>query len=235
MQERPEEKFRDTATTHCVFPSCERPLRGGVWIQGSQVCTAGFKAYGPGYYPGGPPVKYILTAGHCLRYYGLWSAASPGLSGFQQIGYVSSWTYGPSGDYGFISVGTAGPSYWDVPYWPSQVVWWFVDNNVPIYGSGGSSYLGQYVCHSGIATYTTCGTVSKLNSATMFTDGTIVGGQTRLANACYAGGDSGGPVFSLNYAYGIFTGGVLEQPCTIGYYTDTARVMAASSTWIAGQ
>jgi YD repeat-containing protein len=104
----------------CSGGACERPLRGGVYIDGGTnpyvlggQCTAGFIVKSE---PGGTP--YVLTAGHCIKEehgvgYG-WQAGFPGSAGQNFIGKAYSYVDGSSasvpggttskGDMGLIAI-----------------------------------------------------------------------------------------------------------------------------------
>ena len=62
----------------------------------------------------------------------------------------------------------------------------------PIYGSQ-SSYVGEYVCHSGRSTGSSCGTVQQLNAKVTYEDGSNLVHMTKVTGACGDRGDSGGP------------------------------------------
>lgn len=92
------------------------------------------------------------------------------------------------------------------------------DNEYDIYQAF-SSYQGLWVCHTGIATGSSCGTVDKLGASVTYTDGTTLTGMTRVQGVCGNLGDSGGPYYRDGAAYGIHSGGVIGS-CGTHYYTD---------------
>ena len=82
-----------------------------------------------------------------------------------------------------------------------------------------SSYVGEYVCHSGRTTGSSCGTVQQLNVKTTYSGGVSLGHMTKVNGACGDGGDSGGPVYAGNYALGIWSGGEAGT-CANHYYSE---------------
>jgi hypothetical protein len=189
-----------------TFPrACGRPLRGGVSLTRNTnsihpigECSAGFKAIGNVY-----GNRFVLTAGHCAQLFPNWG--SEDASGtFHAIGSVEESKF-PVGDWGKIKAN--GSEYWDWNPWPSEVAHYWEDQERAInYETW--SYLGQYVCHSGTSSGTSCGGVSALNVA----GATGVNHATEVKGVCAEQGDSGGPVFSGNTALGLFSSGDLDFP-----------------------
>jgi FG-GAP-like repeat/Trypsin len=187
---------------------CGKPLRGGVRLEPSGTtccqtnyayCTAGFKAIGNTY-----GNRFILTAGHCVTSYAdFMSFDSDQFSQGHYIGHVEAASF-PGNDYAAIN---ANGSYWDTSPWPSKVAYWGTDQERAInYES--SSYMGEYVCHSGARTGASCGTVTGLDKTITFQEpGTpTIYHLTAVQGFCAYFGDSGGPVFAGNTALGIFSG-----------------------------
>jgi hypothetical protein len=233
-------------TVACVFPSCDRPLRGGVRLLGQTGvlgCTTGFLVFG-----NVNNQRYMMSAGHCFdggqdfpRY--AWNSAGAR----HMIGGIWSWIYGTSGDAGLVRV--VGDSWWNMPpgeFWPGVVVWGpDFAGQAPsqpfhtIFNGAQPSYKGLYACHSGSPAQgswpsTTCGTVSVSETSTSFDDNgdgigdTTVGNLRRLtgASVCVLGGDSGGPVWANYTGYGIVNAGFPGCDTTI-WYTD-AQIAAAN-------
>jgi hypothetical protein len=226
-------------TESCYFDPgvCGAPLRGGVNIApfGATVvgpgCTAGFKATGK---TNGR--RYVLTAGHCVPGTNEWQSFEQNLKA-KYLGAVTAWSY-PVHDYAAIDA-TNGP--WDTSPWPSEVAYWgalsetgppspSVDLDHSI-SSESNSFVGEYVCHSGERTGTTCGSVTKLG-VTGTEEGTndTIYNLTEFGPICSKGGDSGGPVFAGNTALGLYSASDAKKEQTpqeeaefckrMGFYTE---------------
>jgi hypothetical protein len=187
---------------------CSNPLRGGVGIgpegEGLQ-CTAAFKGLGNVY-----GNRFMLTAGHCadgrVNWHSMDAAGYP-----VRIGEMEEWVW-PGGDWAKIN---ANGSAWDKPSWPSEVAWWGTNQEYPI-DSESWSYLGEYACHSGYTTGSSCGTVTGLDfTVKMVISGAIEYHLAELYPVCAEGGDSGGPVFTGggHTALGILSAGNIEISC----------------------
>ena len=193
---------------------CDRPLRGGVSIEPdyskegfnySGLCTAGFKATGNEY-----GNRFILTAGHCAISVKNW-VSRPTTQSEKAIGTVAGYTF-PGGDWAQIN---ATGSFWDTSPWPSEVAHFWEDQERSIQYES-YSYLGEYVCHSGNHSGTTCGAVSALN-VTGETGAGLIYHMTEFSEDCGIEGDSGGPVFTGNTALGIYSGGSSNgHECPVG-------------------
>ncbi len=189
--------------------ACDPPMRGGVEIDEAgegmpggfyTVCTAGFKATG-----NTTGNRYVLTAGHCYKNSADWSASGASPSYVHYLGHGDLGEYGANGDYARIQV-TGYGTFWDVNPWPSEVVFWGGNQNIPI-TSESSSYLGESVCHSGAGTMgSNCGVVTAIDLSTPYRDGTYLAHLTE-ATAPAIEGDSGGPVWNGNSAVGLVSGG----------------------------
>ncbi|MET0304876.1 MAG: RICIN domain-containing protein [Solirubrobacterales bacterium] len=212
VSQAPDERFHLT-TTACVqkWSICDTPMRGGVLIAPAGTpltgggCTAGFNATG-----NASPDRYVLTAGHCAASTNEWesflSTEQP-----KYLGKVASWTF-PTHDYASINVnGTS----WDTSPWPSHVAFWghaveggkpdtpIVNPSVPITGEG-VSFKGQFVCHSGSQSGTSCGFVTAVGVTGNVGGGQSILGLTEFGKTCSISGDSGGPVFTGNTALGLY-------------------------------
>jgi hypothetical protein len=204
---------------------CDRPLRGGVSLAKAEdpsnpitgYCTAGFKA------TDSSGNRYVLTAGHCAVASTKWGAevttGDPFTTAFHLIGSIAGYTY-PGGDWAKI---LANGSYWDQAPWPSEVAHYGEDQERAI-TSEASSYLGEYVCHSGTNSGTTCGNVSAINKTLPeVEDGSkkvTLYHETEFKNVCGRGGDSGGPVFAGNVALGLYN--VVDHETSLSGPCDTA-------------
>jgi hypothetical protein len=181
---------------------CDKPLRGGASIEPdfskegfgyTGLCTAGFKAIGNGN-------RFILTAGHCARSVVNW-ASRPTSKVEKPIGAVEASSF-PIHDWAKIK---ASGSYWDTSPWPSQVAHFSENQEQSIFYEG-YSYVGQYVCHSGTKTGTSCGAVRALDVTGDSGEGLIYH-LTEFGEVCGINGDSGGPVFAGSTAYGLYSAG----------------------------
>lgn len=174
---------------------CDPPLRGGVGIgHGTKVCTSGFMARSRS-----DPKLYMLTAGHCrdgtdpamfksrqangrLRRIGSWHNGNQGApNDWAIVGFNSPYDWNPD-NVVFVRANSAGP-------YPTTR-----DETYEITADSNSAF-GDFVCYSGRATDTACGSVDKT--------GVGSGAGAVRATYCVQGGDSGGPVYRLHTAYGI--------------------------------
>ncbi|HET8955755.1 MAG TPA: S1 family peptidase [Solirubrobacterales bacterium] len=209
---------------------CGQPLRGGVGIRPSGYgtspagfCTAAFRATGKT-----DGRRYWLTAGHCVKdlnenevqqwekvTWG-WETWDPITGTGQSIGLLTQWDF-PHHDWAKIDVtntwGDTSPSN-TIAYWSRGEQGPVVDEAYAINGIA-ENQVGNQACHSGIATGTSCGTITRLEKAfnpTEGPEGTIVDTwevENRQSgdNLCLERGDSGGSVFSNHYALGIVSFG----------------------------
>ncbi|MBC7372670.1 MAG: trypsin-like serine protease, partial [Frankiales bacterium] len=151
----------------------------------------------------------LITAGHCVRDSG--SPNSWSQNGFA-VGGGYRYTYGSGGDYGIITVD-------DSTFWASRG-WVYVRQSAAVNGSPGttenpqypingesqySSTASTYLCHTGQTIGTRCGPKSGSNVTAGYPDATVSGLARFDAPVCR--GDSGGPVYVQNAAYGVVSGG----------------------------
>ena len=180
---------------------CSKPLRGGVAISPNVFreygCTGAFKAIGKQF-----GNRFLLTAGHCEGTH-FWTEGP--VTEIHEIGKVEGKVY-PGGDWQAIN---ATKSYWDVTPWPSLVAFWDhgAEAQELAIQAEGSSYVGEYVCHSGLTTGGTCGYVTDMNATAQVSGGRLEYHLTLAGSACAKEGDSGGPVFAGNVALGIVSAG----------------------------
>jgi hypothetical protein len=195
---------------------CDKPLRGGVWIESNDQmanCSAGFRAIGKIY-----GNHFVLTAGHCGANKKYWNAY-PSTGGSQYLGEIEEDSF-PGNDWGKIRV---SGGYWEEAGWPASVVYWGGDQNLPIsYES--ASYVGESVCHSGGGTGSSCGVVTSIDQTANYSAGAVYG-LTEVQGWCGYEGDSGGPVWNGETALGLFSGMVLQPPCGagVGYYSEVTE------------
>jgi hypothetical protein len=210
----------------CNDPYCGLPLRGGVQIfdpgYPESPCTAGFPALGK------DGSRYLLTAGHCVKHehagipnFLNWSSKNEAFQTYP-IGSVAQAEY-PGGDWAKINANGSG---WDNSSWRSEVIYWgapilsgnkvvgktpIVDPDYAITGEA-ASVIGNYACHSGIVTGTTCGPIVSVNGSYTQAELTVYG-VNEMANACSSPGDSGGSVFFANKALGLHHSSLAEKTC----------------------
>jgi hypothetical protein len=230
-----------------VVPNCGSPLRGGVEIgpwksANGGICTAAFRAIGK---TNGK--KYLLSAGHCAAEKNPsnplmnWQARDeqklPVYGQAKYLGEVEQLAF-PTHDW--MKINVTG-SEWDIPLqqWPALVAYWGKGSGVagqppidPEYAINGeaASVVGQSVCHSGIASGGSCGQVVETNVSYNFGEaGNVTYDLVKVKGACSEGGDSGGPWFASNIAYGIHIGkeAALEPCGSATFYEEITDATAA--------
>ncbi len=219
-------------TTACSAPDCDRPLRGGVRIQNTvDGCSMGALTTRGGSY-------YIMTAGHCVRTGGTWTAfTSAGTP--EDIGSAGGWLFdGTYGDIGAINVSSS--SYWIYAGWVPETAAWNVDLD---HGTTGSaySYVGEFTCHFGQSTLNplsgaACGTTTAVSTYGNYAPSSYVGPLSENT-ACVLPGDSGGTVEDGNTVVGIVSGGSFGG--TGPYYCISGGVMLyeeapSGAAWLGG-
>ncbi|MGC5286221.1 S1 family peptidase [Micromonospora sp. DT231] len=131
--------------------------------------------------------NYIITAGHCTQGYPHWT-----LPNGQDVGPSLESNY-PENDYGLIWMN--GPSVW-----ATGVINLWNNTTRSIHGWA-TAVTGLSVCNSGKTTGFRCGSVLRTNVTVNGAGGTVR--QMVETNICTLGGDSGGPLFASNTAYGL--------------------------------
>lgn len=185
-------------------------LRGGDGIEASDGgrCSIGFNATSG-------PTRYIITAGHCTRIGGTWSAQGGG-----SIGPVARSSF-PDNDYGIIEV--------TAPSWRQTSSVNTSNGNITVTGIEVTP-VGASVCRSGSTTGYECGTVEALNETVNYGGGDVVRGLTKTS-ACAEAGDSGGPFVSGSQAQGMLSGGTgscfLNLLGAETYFQPVAEVLSA--------
>jgi hypothetical protein len=208
---------------------CDKPLRGGVYIEGGAVaCSSAFKATG-----NTTGSRYVLTAGHCAAAAAGWNSRDAA-NVTHYIGQAEGRMFPGAGDWTKIKV---DGSYWDEgSSWPSIVANWSGNESTSI-TSESSSYVGEAVCHSGWRTGTSCGVVRAIEVTVHYPQGAVIG-MTEVAgpSLCAYLGDSGGPVWTDNTAVGLFSGILTDgEACggRVGFYAEVTRADAAMGVTIA--
>lgn len=174
---------------------------------GSAVCTSGFTAYHSG------DNRYgLITAGHCNK--STWKTQGVTLA-------FKSRAYNASNDAAFyvIPEGQGHSATHKIRCSDNSGV----AQSCPIHsvGPGRLFMMGHYVCHMGTNSGVSCGTVNNVRfkpNPSNGCDGN--GGACRPVFIRASGpdmracrGDSGGPVYSYNAAYGIHKSGPRNNPC----------------------
>ncbi|MCM2390595.1 S1 family peptidase [Streptomyces sp. CWNU-1] len=171
-----------------------RLIAGGEAIYSTGArCSLGFNTVRAGVY-------YALTAGHCTNGRGTWytNPANTAL-----LGWTAASSF-PGNDFGVIQHA-----------YPAAA-----DGRVYLYNgtyrdiiNAGNPYVGQFVERTGSTTGYHTGRVTALNATVNYGGGQLVYGLIQT-NVCAAPGDSGGPLFAGNTAYGLLSGG--SGNCTVG-------------------
>jgi hypothetical protein len=201
---------------------CDLPMRGGVAmnVNGDWLyrCTAGFPARGIS-----DGRRYVLTAGHCGPVEN-WASMDGGVDIIHQsteeidshlhyLGKLQQITW-PGHDWAKID---ATGSYWDQTPWPTRVAYWgeydgtVVHENYEIEGEA-KGVQGQFVCHSGATTGTTCGELVATDYDVYYDgNGVWVNDLGVVVGGCAGPGDSGGSVFAGHMALGLLSGGEYDE------------------------
>jgi len=187
--------------------TCGRPLRAGVGIGAGlgpskgPYCTAAFKAIGNQF-----GNRFMLTAGHCATGGQSFKAEDYDSVQYKEIGVVEESNSSP-GDWAKIK---ANGSFWDTSPWPSVMALWGTSEQYSI-AAETASYVGEYACHEGLATYVSCAPVVALN---VYDESDGQEHLTMFGPACAGEGDSGGPVWNNggHVALGIFSGRLVPAP-----------------------
>lgn len=204
--------------------SFDPPMRGGVEMQASTSnatisCTTGFFAHSTS----GTHPAYIISAGHCVTEAadsGVWSAnfANGTAHGLTNGGAFKVNAGGDMSILKMVNLGTWEPEPWIVVQKGPSTSF---NARYGITGNS-ASHVGARVCHTGISSGTSCGTIQKLDVPITYDGGkTIVGHQVQVG-VCGKSGDSGGPVFASHKALGTYsaTGG---SPC-VSYYEPIGQI-----------
>lgn len=181
-----EKAFGDIACTSAL--NCT-PWRGGIYITGPMGCTSGFIARPSG----AGTTRYVLTAGHCNS--GVWkhNGVTIGQTSLNTLTGVSF----PNSDAQRITITGSSISS---PYNRIYVSPYETSRSITATRPSYQHYYGMTVCASGKASGYRCGTV--LDEQYYHS----VGGHgmySTLMSFSSTGGDSGGPSFLSNTAWGI--------------------------------
>lgn len=209
----------------CQFPYCYPPLRAGirVWAPVGGYCTNGFLARSKT-----DNKLYAFTAGHCPWAGGVGSVTDPWYTWFYEggadhgLGPAHNGFWNRDGDMGIIRV--INEAGWNPRAWVYVGASSDTTRN-PEYPIRSDDYSqeGQRICHTGVTTGTDCGEVLDLGYTATYSVTSITGAVrtetvTGLGRTsyCHADGDSGGPVYASNKAFGIHVGG--PDGVCVGWY-----------------
>ncbi|WP_344021057.1 S1 family peptidase [Streptomyces luteireticuli] len=164
--------------------------RGGEAV--GRGCSLGFNVVA------GDGTPYFLTSGHCVGAVG--TTVYDG--GGRAIGVVAGSTF-PGGDYAIVKYnpGIEHPSEIDLYDGTAQTV-----------SRAAEARVGEAVRSSGSGSGVHGGTVTAVNVAVQYPEGTVTG--LIEAALCAGPGDSGGPLFEGDTALGLTVGG--SGDCTTG-------------------
>lgn len=190
----------------CTIKYCDPPLRGGRMLVPTFGfgCTAGFTARHRVH----TNELLLMTAGHCIHFSGgfgtIWGARDEAQV-WHSIGPVYGGVFGPR-DAGVIHV---VENYWKaIP--PAAAV---VAQSAPQMPANpnykirfdSQSMLGQTLCQSGAKLGTQCAIVSDLGADHVF-GGVLLTNLGELDRCDTQYGDSGGPIFKSQRAFGLHVG-----------------------------
>lgn len=202
-----------------------------------QVCTAGWLLQNSSGF-------YLSFAGHC---------ADQGTTTF----YTQSFRSTPNGTTGSSCPIGPGPVYGDSPWSGYDTAWQYdggsggCGDSANIYDAGRNvpqqgaihAYVGEFVCHDGVASGFSCGTVEQANVGYIETDAGhnyYVTGIDVVCGGTVTPGDSGGPAADETYlgaAVGnVVAGGYGLYPCTSTQYQWADQeiwiTLSQSNTWV---
>jgi streptogrisin D len=139
-----------------------------------------------------PSEHYFLTAGHCGKIASTWYADS-GLTTL--LGSDAGWSF-PGNDYGLVRYTGSGIRVL------SQI-----EGRSNVITHSDDPYIGEGIARSGSTSGVRNGTVTGLNVTVTYASGGTVHGMVET-NACAQPGDSGGPLYALDRALGLLSGGL---------------------------
>lgn len=203
---------------------CDPPLRGGLALflnSGLFQCTTGFSARSLS-----DGKWYVMTAGHCGVNGTLFKARQPQTGLFHVVGRMHNSLDEIADDYGIVEIDNVSgwnPKPW---VWVHEGPTTTTNYQYPIYGTS-TSPIGTRVCLSGAnsATETSCNEVYEVNWGGA--------GGLAVADYCSRGGDSGGPIFSLNRARGTHVGAeMFAAACTRRLFQGVREAAAALNVYV---
>jgi streptogrisin D len=199
-------KLGDAARLETTAGTLRPLLAGGDAITTNGIrCSLGFNVRRGN-------TAYVLTAGHCTRNTGTWSASG------KTIGpKVGAWF--PENDFGLIQYTAGG---WERPGAVNRY-----NGSLQDISSAANPVVGQAIARSGSTTGYRTGTVTGLNATVNYADGPVYG--MIRTNVCAEPGDSGGSLHSGTVAVGLTSGG--SGNCTTGGTTYFQPVVEALNNY----
>lgn len=208
---RPTLKTEPAATCNSTYRYCNE-LLGGIKHHTANpnlaYCSSAFYA--------GPASVYdpkMMTAGHCITSGGgvkWWSCKATNIYWCPDAGWEANHYYGGhGGDNGIMNF--TQPGNWSIV--PGVFDWAnLVHRGITAVGN---PRLGYQLCHYGVRTGASCGTVDGLDVTVNYSkiegmyEATVVYGMARVGYICVQPGDSGGPgmMSGGHWAAGIVSGG----------------------------
>jgi hypothetical protein len=175
----------------------------------------------------------MITAAHCvlrdlknpdledpLVHWQAWDEQTlPFVGQIKYLGQVEQISPFPTHDWVKIDVTGTEWDTWNTPQgWRSMVAYWqnekvkpAIDEEYEINGEA-PTIVGQSICHSGATTGSSCGQVLETDLS-LEREGGMGYDLVEVGGTCQWGGDSGGPWFFANIAYGIHNAGDGPAPC----------------------
>jgi streptogrisin C len=219
---------RPVETTACASRSNCTPYRGGIYLDSVYtLCTWGFNVREQL-----TNAKYLVTAGHCgktgsgLKHNGITVSGSGGVNS-------DSYEFLGSANSDSMRAPKSTASGWSTPY---DII--FADGVTAryIFAVKGSALQGPSVCFSGRTSGYKCGTIVQRDIDAVLSR-SFVDGKTQHVyhmirmSRTTSGGDSGGPVFQDNDAYGIVTASDPNNGNEM-VYSDITYVQSDMKVWI---
>jgi len=213
----------------CNITYCNPPIRGGrgISIATTGNCTAGFVGLSRTVFND----MWMLTAGHCIFFGGATWNAKDESGTWSLLGNTSFYSFagGPGLDAGIIHLDTG--SFWLAPPPIAALIVKVSANTTydPTYAihSTAFSSIGQMICRTGQTTGTECGEVTDLGADFTGSAGGSPSYTTHNlgeVDICGAqGGDSGGPMYKVHRAFGLFNASMSFGPAFCHEYYQGVR------------
>ncbi len=178
-------RLGSSVSLHSISGRLSMRIRGGSPIYGGgYVCSLGFNVRSGSTY-------YFLTAGHCGAVASVWYS-NPAQT--TTLGTTQNYSF-PGNDYALVR-------YTGTQSHPGTVTYNGASQDIT---GAGTPSVGQTVYRTGRTTGTHSGRVTALNATVNYAEGRVSG--LIQTTVCAEGGDSGGPLFAGNTAYGLTSGG----------------------------
>jgi|GEM_PF-1743662 len=188
--------------------AAENTSRGGVALTS---CTSGFTVVSG-------TVRGFLTAGHC--------------GNTQKFATTPTGVASQTSTFKGENYGTTADIQWHSPTVAASFKQFFGSSATTATTQLGTqtTYVGQGLCHRGMASGYSCGYVTSLNFAPTWSNACNGSGCSAVfvrasgTNLANLGGDSGGPWFGGAYAYGIHKGGLIAEVGAWAVFTPIAKM-----------